>query len=66
MWQGVSTETSVPQQAGGFITKRCLKNFEYCHVQIEIVPYWFTVKQSMSNHVLLCQDIRYLLDSHKN
>ena len=34
-------------------------NSKYCRVQIENVSYWLTDKQSMSNHVSLCQDMRF-------
>ena len=34
-------------------------NSKYCHMQIENVSYWLTDKQSMSNHVPLCQDMRF-------
>ena len=36
-------------------------NFKYCRMQIENVSHWFTVKNSISNHVSLCQGIRFLL-----
>ena len=41
--------------------KTLLWNFKSRLVQIENVSYCFTVKQSMSNYVSLCRDIRFLL-----
>ena len=35
-------------------------NFKYCLVQIE-VSYWLISKQSMSENVSICQDMRFLL-----
>ena len=43
-----------------FYYKTQLWNFKYYRVQIEKVSYWLTSKQSMSNHVSLCQDMRFL------
>ena len=37
------------------------KEFQYCRLQIEKVSYWLSSKQSMSNHVSLCQDMYFLL-----
>ena len=49
----ISIETSAPQQAVGFIIKHYIgiSNIGACR--------WLTDKQSMSNHVSLCQGIRF-------
>ena len=36
-------------------------NFKYCSVQIEKVCYWLTVKQTLPNHVPLCETCVSLL-----
>ena len=46
-------KTPRPQQAGGFI-----KDYR---VHIENSSHWLTSKQSISNHVSLCQDMCFLL-----
>ena len=43
-----------------FYYKTLFWNFKYCCVQIEKVSYWLSSKQSMSNHVSVCQDMRYV------
>ena len=50
----------------GFIIKYYFRISKYCREQIEKVSYWLTSKQSMSNHVSLCQDMRFLLASYNN
>ena len=44
-----------------FYYKTLLWNFKYYRLQIKKVSYWLTSNQSMSNHVSLCQDMRFLL-----
>ena len=50
----ISIETSAPQQAGGFIIKYYfgISNITACRL---------TSRQSVSNHVSLWQDMRFLL-----
>ena len=54
----ISIETTTSRW---FYYKILLWNFKYYHVQIKKVSYWLTSKQSVSNHVSLCQDMRFLL-----
>ena len=44
-----------------FHYKTLLWNFKYCRVQMKKVSYWLSSKQSVSNHVSLYHDMRFLL-----
>ena len=60
-WQLLNLNSNISATASRWICyKKLLWHFKCCRLQIEIVSYWFTIKQLMFNQDPLSQDMRFL------